>query len=92
MTQLAGCDPTFDFRNEASGDPDEHSPTLRAYHKLLWSKPLPSGDMFELNVIDHVSTLLASPVSTRRVLPHKRFGDADLDRLGEDSRNDPTHS
>jgi len=31
------------------GDPDATSPTLRAYHKLLWSKPLPSGDLFDLN-------------------------------------------
>ena len=44
-------DPTFDFRTEATGkrpDPDATSPTLRAYHKLLWSKPLPNGDSFEL--------------------------------------------
>jgi hypothetical protein len=53
MIQFGGFDATFDFRTEAgSGDPDERSPTLRAYHKLLWSKPLPSGDMFELNVIN----------------------------------------
>lgn len=30
------------------GDPDVSSPTLRAYHKFLWSKPLPSGDLFDL--------------------------------------------
>ncbi len=43
-------DPTFDFRTDAGGgDPDATSPTLRAYHKLLWSKPLPGGDLFELN-------------------------------------------
>ena len=24
-------------------DPDAHSPTLRRYHKALWSKPLPNG-------------------------------------------------
>ena len=41
MTQFGGFDPTFDFRTEAGGeDPDSTSPTLRAYHKLLWSKPL----------------------------------------------------
>ena len=45
-----GFDPTFDFRTDAGGgDPDSTSPTLRAYHKLLWSKPLPSGDLFELD-------------------------------------------
>ena len=37
-------DTSFDFRTDASGkDPDAYSPTLRQYHRLLWSKPLPSG-------------------------------------------------
>jgi len=31
-------------------DPDTHSPTLRKYHKLLWSKRLPDGRMFELDL------------------------------------------
>ena len=31
-------------------DPDSHSPTLRKYHKILWSKPLPDGHMFELDL------------------------------------------
>ena len=29
-------------------DPDAFSPRLRSYHKLLWSKPLPEGPIFEL--------------------------------------------
>ena len=42
-------DTTFDFRTDAAGkDPDTYSPTLRRYHQLLWSKPLPSGVVFEL--------------------------------------------
>jgi hypothetical protein len=45
-------DITFDFRSDTPGwpdkDPDTHSPTLRRYHQLLWSKPLPSGVLFEL--------------------------------------------
>jgi hypothetical protein len=56
-------DPTFDFRTDASGpDPDSTSLTLWAYHRLLWSKPLPSGDRFELDVskgfprLHHVSS------------------------------------
>ena len=32
-------------------DPDTNSPTLRRYHRLLWSKPLPSGLNFELKYI-----------------------------------------
>jgi hypothetical protein len=43
-------DTTFDFRTDAAGkDPDTYSPTLRRYHKALWSKPLPSGPLFVLD-------------------------------------------
>ena len=31
-------------------DPDSFSPTLRRYHRLLWSKPLPNGTSFELDL------------------------------------------
>lgn len=43
-------DTTFDFRSDTplGKDPDALSPTLRRYHKLLWSKPLPCGVVFEL--------------------------------------------
>jgi hypothetical protein len=42
-------DINFDFYSDAGGgDPDSRSPTLRRYHKLLWSKPLPNGTVFEL--------------------------------------------
>ena len=30
-------------------DPDSYSPTLRSYHKTLWSKPLPNGINFDLD-------------------------------------------
>jgi hypothetical protein len=43
-------DVAFDFRTDAGGkDPDAHSPTLRRYHRLLWSKRLPSGESFDLS-------------------------------------------
>jgi hypothetical protein len=43
-------DTTFDFRSDTppGKDPDALSPTLRQYHKLLWSKPLPGGVVYEL--------------------------------------------
>lgn len=42
-------DTSFNMYSDANGgDPDATSPTLRAYHKRLWSKPLPSGDFFDL--------------------------------------------
>ena len=44
-------DTTFDFRSDTprGKDPDTWSPTLCRYHKALWSKPLPSGDVFHLD-------------------------------------------
>ena len=42
-------DITFNVSSDANGgDPDSKSPTLRSYHKLLWSKNLPNGEKFEL--------------------------------------------
>jgi hypothetical protein len=47
---LVPLDTTFDLRTDAGGkDPDQHSATLRRYHRLLWSKPLPSGASFDLD-------------------------------------------
>jgi len=37
------------YTDANGGDPDATSPTLRSYHKLLWSKSLPNGDLFSLN-------------------------------------------
>ena len=43
-------DTTFNVFTDANGgDPDSTSPTLRNYHKLLWSKQLPNGTKFELS-------------------------------------------
>jgi len=42
-------DTTFNFYSDSTGgDPDSTSPTLRKYHKLLWSKQLPNGKLLEL--------------------------------------------
>jgi hypothetical protein len=50
MKMRIEIDTTFDFRKDTpkGKDPDSHSFTLRRYHKLLWSKPLPSGARFDL--------------------------------------------
>ena len=52
-------DTTFDVRSDAGGkDPDSNSKTLRRYHRLLWSKPLPGGAPFELDAkLHHISGL-----------------------------------
>ncbi len=46
-----GIDIAFDFRSDTpeGGDPDAASPTLRRYHKSLWSKRLPGGARFDLS-------------------------------------------
>jgi len=43
-------DADFDVRSDTpeGKDPDTHSPTLRRYHRMLWSKELPSGQVFDL--------------------------------------------
>ncbi len=47
----ADIDISFDFRSDTppGKDPDSFSPTLRRYHKLLWSKRLPNGELFLLD-------------------------------------------
>ena len=50
MLQNTPLDTSFNFYSDSNGqDPDKSSPTLRRYHKELWSKPLPSGIQFDLS-------------------------------------------
>lgn len=71
-------DVTFDFRDDvpAGKDPDLFSPTLREYHRSLWSKHLPSGHKFTLakgekTYLQHESSLghfvLSSDTITTRL-------------------------
>jgi hypothetical protein len=70
-------DTTFDFRSDtpAGKDPDACSPTLRRYHQLLWSKPLPNGTPFELDVttpyayLHHLSELGEFWLTSDAVIP-----------------------
>jgi hypothetical protein len=59
MDAVSFIDTGFDVRTDADGkDPDSHSKTLRRYHQLLWSKPLPSGESFDLDAkLHHRSAL-----------------------------------
>lgn len=43
----------FDFQTDTreGKDPDSDSKTLRAYQQLLWSKPLPNGEMMDLQIV-----------------------------------------
>ncbi len=50
MTSKETFDISFNFSSDTPDgkDMDAYSPTLRRYHQLLWSKPLPSGAPFDL--------------------------------------------
>jgi len=76
-------DIAFNVYTDANGgDPDTASPTLRSYHKMLWSKKLPSGELFELTdtkggtYLHHKSGLgeyfLGSDAITHSYRNHKR--------------------
>jgi len=42
-------DISFNMYSDANGgDPDATSPTLRRYHRYLWTKRLPGGEIFDL--------------------------------------------
>ncbi len=70
-------DINFDFRRDtAEGrDPDTYSKTLRRYHRLLWSKRLPSGELFELDdtapgtYLHHRSAMGEFSLSSDAVIP-----------------------
>ena len=58
-------DTTFDVRADSKRrDPDSASPTLRSYHQLLWSKPLPRGAMFELSKVPGKYLIHESAIGT----------------------------
>lgn len=48
---LRDIDINYDVQMDSNGkDPDSASPTLRAYHQLIWSKPLPNGQTMKLAI------------------------------------------
>ena len=76
-------DTKFNVHSDANGgDPDSTSPTLRTYHKFLWSKSLPNGKQFKLidnksgTYLYHQSELgeyfLGSDAITHSYRNHKR--------------------
>jgi len=76
-------DTSYNFYTDAGGgDPDSTSPTLRKFHKMLWSKPLPNGENFKLSdnqhgvYLHHKSKLgdffLGSDAITHSYRDHKR--------------------
>ncbi|KUG53404.1 hypothetical protein AVL62_00980 [Serinicoccus chungangensis] len=47
---MSGIDTSVNFLSDtpAGKDADSFSPTLKRYHRVIWTKPLPSGQVFEL--------------------------------------------
>jgi hypothetical protein len=70
-------DVTFGFRRDTpeGRDLDTYSKTLRSYHRLLWSKRLPSGELFDLDdstpgkYLYHRSVLGEFSLSSDAVIP-----------------------
>lgn len=49
MDLIGEIDVNTDFQEDAGQkDPDLYSPLLQEFHRRLWSKPLPNGEVFEL--------------------------------------------
>jgi hypothetical protein len=92
-------DITFDFRWDTppGKDPDAYSPTLRRCHQLLWSKPLPSGAPFELDVktprvyLHHLSELGEFWLSSDAVIPTFRWMPHIIDQIPEVERDEFMH-
>lgn len=68
-------DVDFDVRSDTppGKDPDSHSPTLRRYHQILWSKPLPDGDPFTLSTTHRYAYLHHESHRGRFVLTSDRI-------------------
>ena len=70
-------DINFDFRQDSiCGDPDTDSQKLYKAHKLLWSKILPCGKTFDLNIVKDsygrllIKNNLCGNLSSDRMCPH----------------------
>jgi len=68
MTDHSEIDVDFNFFDDTPDgkDPDSHSPTLRRYHQLLWSKELPDGRPFNLESRKSLSPYLVYQSETQR--------------------------
>ncbi len=91
-------DTSLDMRADARGkDPDTHSPTLRAYHRALWSKALPNGTAFTLEpsrtaYLHHRSEVGEFWLSSDSVIQTSRDGSRSGIRLISSRRNCTTSS
>jgi hypothetical protein len=85
-------DITFDFRRDTpeGRDPDRYSKTLRRYHKLLWNKNLPNGELFELNdttpgnYLHHRSAMGEFSLSSDAVIPTFKWAQHIKERIPDE--------
>lgn len=70
MTGTHSIDTSFNvFQDTPAGkDPDVYSSTLKRYHQLLWSKPLPDGPLLQLNPVSGGDYLIAEVEGERLAL------------------------
>lgn len=70
MGELRDIDVDYNFFDDTpeGKDPDSHSRTLRRYHQLLWSKPLPDGRPFELHAGRALSPYLVYEADGTRIV------------------------
>lgn len=83
-------DTSFDFYSDTppGKDPDAHSPRLRRYHQILWSKELPNGEYFSLSApergyLQWNDLHLASDAITNSYLAHRRLAPLIAEVRGE---------
>lgn len=97
MEHPTAIDTSFDFRCDTppGADPDRWSPSLRKYHHRLWSKPLPSGRLFELvdttvgGYLHHQSELGEFFLSSDTVIPTYRTWTGNRQLVGILAQIDP---
>jgi len=96
VPDLIYIDTSIDLHFDANGeDPDRYSPTMRAYHRQLWSKPLPTGGVFELDEVfpkgyllyrsEPRNIMMASDAIIRTFRTHQRMQHI-LTRIPEEER------
>lgn len=83
MSDEAEFDAEFDLRSDtpAGKDPDTHSPRLRRYHRLLWSKELPNGKILNLVAEKHTVYLAHDSEIGRFVLSSDTIATSHKKRL-----------
>ena len=90
MSDTTLVDTSFDVRTDAGGrDPDGYSKTLRRYHRLLWSKPLPGGALFDLDADLHHKSALGEYWLASDAITHTYSTGARPPRLAEAVRQAP---